>query len=179
VTSSGTTRPTTTSLRSPRPSERVGCCTSAAATRTRDGVRDDGRGCLQDRRRRLPDSPGRYPEGQAVSAERIRRILEDQPHELTSEAETPDVGVDARFARVEARVPLAPDRDREPIRDPPQVTWGASFDADAGTVTIRHEAGEEVDAGWLWYDVDFPDDYGEIERFRSGQTGTPSARATG
>ena len=123
----------------------------------------------------------RYPEGQAVSAERIRRILEDQPHELTSEAETPDVGVDARFARVEARVPLAPDRDREPIRDPPQVTWGASFDADAGTVTIRHEAGEEVDAGWLWYDVDFPDDYGEIEKiplWPDGDTVGPGDRVT-
>ncbi|WP_177227569.1 hypothetical protein [Halomicrobium zhouii] len=106
----------------------------------------------------------RYPEGQAVPAGRIRRILEDEPHELTSEAETADVGVEGRLARVEARVPLAPDRDRDPIRDPPQVTWGASFDADARTVTIRHEAGEEVDADWLWYDVDFPDDYGEIAK---------------
>ncbi|MCU4799215.1 hypothetical protein OB920_02355 [Halobacteria archaeon HArc-gm2] len=106
----------------------------------------------------------RYPGGQAVSAERIRRLLEDQPHELTSEAETPDVGVDGRLARVEARVPLAPNGDRDPVDEPPQVTWGASFDPDTRTVTIRHEAGEAVDADLLWYDVDSPDDYGEIEK---------------
>ncbi|WP_225334493.1 hypothetical protein [Halomicrobium urmianum] len=106
----------------------------------------------------------RYPEGRTISAERIRRVLEDQPHELTSKAETPDVAVDGRHATVEARVPLAPDRDRDPIRDPPQVTWGGSFDAEARTVTIRHEAGEAVDADLLWYDVDSTDDYGEIEK---------------
>lgn len=106
----------------------------------------------------------RYSDGRAVSEERVRRALETQTAELTSEAETPDVGVDGRFARVEARVPLAPDGDRDPIDEPPQVTWGASFDPETRAVTIRHEAGDRVDADWLWYDVDFADDYGEIEK---------------
>ncbi|WP_226023484.1 hypothetical protein [Halomicrobium salinisoli] len=123
----------------------------------------------------------RYPEDRAVSAERIRRILEEQPHELTSEAETPDVAVDGRHATVEARVPLAPDQDRDPIRDPPQVTWGGSFDAETRTVTIHHEVGERVDADLLWYDVDRPDDYGEIERiplWPDGGTVGPGDEAT-
>ncbi|WP_230198561.1 hypothetical protein [Halopiger goleimassiliensis] len=106
----------------------------------------------------------RYPPDIEPSVDRIQLALEDEPYELTTEVETADVGVDGRFATVEARVPFAPNRGRDALNDPPQVTWGASFDAEAQSVTLHHEAGEEIDADWLWYDVDFDDDYNEIEK---------------
>jgi len=105
-----------------------------------------------------------YPEGDEPSEERIKRELRNQRHELTSEAETVDIEIDGRLATVESRIPLAPNRSREAMTDPPQVTWGGSFDADTGALTIRHEAGESVDADWLWYDLEPADGPNEVEK---------------
>lgn len=106
----------------------------------------------------------RYPPEVDPSGDRIKDALEDQRHQLTSEAETSDVGIDGRFATVAARVPLAPDREQTSSHHPPQVTWGGSFDADARRVTLRHEVGEHVDADMLWYDVVPADGPNEIEK---------------
>jgi hypothetical protein len=93
-----------------------------------------------------------FPEGRVPTVDRLERAFREE-YGLTEEAEVFDVRVDGRLATLETRVPLGEPRDLTPIEDPPQVTWGADFDADARALTLRHEAGEPVDAEWLWYDV--------------------------
>jgi hypothetical protein len=94
----------------------------------------------------------RFPEGRVPTTDRLERAFRDE-HGLTAEAEVFDVRIDGRLATLETRVPLAAPRELTPIEDPPQVTWGGAFDAEARALTLRHEAGEPVDAEWLWYDV--------------------------
>jgi len=95
----------------------------------------------------------RFPEGRTPTVDRLERAFRDE-YGLTEEAEVFDVRVDGRLATLETRVPLGEPRDLTPIEDPPQVTWGADFDAEARTLTLRHEAGDPVDAWWLRYDVE-------------------------
>jgi hypothetical protein len=45
------------------------------------------------------------------------------------------------------------------------VTWGVDTD-DAGRVTFRHDGGESVPADRLFYDVDYPDAPGRIDKRR-------------
>ncbi|WP_224450485.1 hypothetical protein [Haloprofundus salilacus] len=83
---------------------------------------------------------------------------------LTEEADVFDVQVDGRLGTLETRVSQTSARELTPLVDPPQITWGASFDANSGQLTIRHEAGDVLDSEWLWYDISTPDDAGEIEK---------------
>ncbi|WP_018256997.1 hypothetical protein [Halomicrobium katesii] len=106
----------------------------------------------------------RYESAADNSADRTKSALEQQRHELTKEARTVDVEADGRFMTVSARVPTRPNRERDPIDDPPQVTWGGNFDAAARTVTLRHEAGESADSDLICYDIDTPEDGGEVEK---------------
>jgi hypothetical protein len=69
----------------------------------------------------------------------VRREL--RAEETAVRADAADVRVEGRRLAVEIR------SEREPVGwRTPQITWGADHDADAGTVTLRHEAGDAVDA---------------------------------
>jgi hypothetical protein len=121
-----------------------------------------------------------FPPDRVPSRERLERAFPDEAG-LTSEANTFDVSVDGRLATLEARVPLEGRRDLTPMDEPPQVTWGASFDADARTVELRHEAGEPVDAEWLHYNVSRPDGTGGLDPrplFESTRSVGPGDAAT-
>lgn len=114
-----------------------------------------------------------------------RQALEDELRaghfRFTAEADTFDVRMDGPLATVEARIPLGSNRKRSPRFDLPQVTWGVAHDADRARVTFRHEAGETVAADRLYYDVDRPDDAGEIEKqplWSHTDTVSPGAEAT-
>ncbi|WP_372479802.1 hypothetical protein ACAH01_15600 [Halomicrobium sp. HM KBTZ05] len=106
----------------------------------------------------------RYESAADNSTDRTKSALEQQRHELTTEARTVDVEADGRFATVTARVPTRPDSERDPMDDPPQITWGGRFDAATRTVTLRHEAGESADSDLICYDIDTPEDRGEVEK---------------
>jgi hypothetical protein len=121
-----------------------------------------------------------FPPGRVPSRSRLEGAFRDEAS-LTREADVLDVAVDDRLATVEARVPLRGRRDLTPMDEPPQVTWGASFDPDARTVELRHEAGESVDAEWLHYDVSVAGDQGGLELrplFESTRTVGPGDAAT-
>jgi hypothetical protein len=121
-----------------------------------------------------------FPPGRVPSRSRLERAFRDE-RGLTREADVLDVAVDDRLATLEARVPLRGRRDLTPMDEPPQVTWGASFDPDARTVELRHEAGESVDAEWLHHDVSVPGDEGGLELrplFESTRTVGPGDAAT-
>lgn len=93
----------------------------------------------------------------------LQKALQKDDYRYTSEAETFDVQIDDQLATVETRVPLTAEREISPQYDLPQVTWGGQYDQAETSVTVRHEAGESVPAARLYYDVDSPDDFGEIE----------------
>ena len=105
-----------------------------------------------------------YENASAGSEDQMQRALEQQQHELTKEAKTIDIKDDGHFATVTARVPTRPGRERDPMDDLPQITWGGRFDAATRTVTLRHEAGESADSDLICYDIDTPEDRGEVEK---------------
>lgn len=74
----------------------------------------------------------------------LRREL--RASELAVDADAVDIRTEGRRAIVELRLdsPAEGGDWRTPL-----ITWGAAYDADDGTVTLRHEAGEPVDADQL------------------------------
>ncbi|MFB6167952.1 MAG: hypothetical protein ABEJ43_03800 [Haloferacaceae archaeon] len=129
----------------------------------------------------------RFPAGRVPSVETIERRYR-AAHTWTEAAASLDAVVDGRTATVEARVPRRSAESLSPVEDPPQVTWGASHDAERRTVTFRHEAGDPVDAGILWGDVDTERRPGEVtetalfsgsDRVGPGDTGTVDLHGVG
>lgn len=126
----------------------------------------------------------RFPDGRTPSVDAIERRYREN-YAWTAEAESFDARVDGRTATVEARVPRRSGGSLSPIENPPQVTWGASGGAAAGTVTLRHEAGDAVDADNLWANVDTERRPGEVDeralfadrdRVEPGDEGTVNLR---
>lgn len=105
-----------------------------------------------------------FPEDDVPSTDALERAFRGS-YRMTDEARVFDATVDGRLATVETRVlrERPGSRGVRPLDDPPQVTWGVSYDADETTVTLRHEAGESVDSELLWYDIDTEASPGEIE----------------
>jgi len=95
----------------------------------------------------------RFPAARVPTADELRRAFRDE-YGLTQEADAFDVRVEGRTGLLETRVPLGESRDLDALADPPQVTWGAAFDPDARQLTLRHEAGDPVDADLLWFDAE-------------------------
>ena len=104
----------------------------------------------------------RFPEGRVPTVDRLEEAFREE-YGLTEEAAVFDVRVDGRLATLETRVPLGEPRELTPIEDPPQVTWGADVDADSRGPTLRHEAGDPVDAWWLRFDVETEARPGKID----------------
>ncbi len=105
-----------------------------------------------------------YDDGSAPTESALKTGIQEHSYRFTAEADTFDVQIDGSLATAETRVPLGSGGDIPPEYDLPQVTWGGVHDADAATLTFRHEAGESVRASQLYYDVDSPDDAGEVEK---------------
>lgn len=82
-----------------------------------------------------------YRTGDDVPERRIRREL--RANELAVDADAVDVRTEGRRAIVELRLdsPSGAGDWRTPL-----ITWGGSYDDVAGTVTLRHEAGDSVEA---------------------------------
>lgn len=93
-----------------------------------------------------------FREGEVPTVEEFERGVRGV-EEWTDEANAFDSGIDGRLASIGTRVPRRSGGERTPFTDPPQVTWGASYDAEAESLTIRHEAGEAIDAGLLRADI--------------------------
>ncbi|MFC7177555.1 hypothetical protein [Halosegnis marinus] len=104
-----------------------------------------------------------YPEGVAVPVGRIERALRGDRRAV--ESARAEVTAEDRFAVVEEWFPASATTGRDPVTFP-QVTWGASH-GDA-TVTVRHEAGESVDADKL-----------EVERSAGGESSVADASFPG
>ncbi|MFB6121880.1 MAG: hypothetical protein ABEJ78_00275 [Haloferacaceae archaeon] len=121
-----------------------------------------------------------YEAGRVPTRPALENALREHVYRFTAEAETFDVQIDGRLATVETRVPLDSAHGIPPEYDLPQVTWGGTYDEDAARVTFRHEAGESVPANRLYYDVNRPDDFGEIEKrslWTDGDSVSPGADA--
>lgn len=90
-----------------------------------------------------------YAPDAEVSEVDIRRELSEKGRPVRSSSV--DLALSGRLATIEMR--MSPDRFvRETADDPddwPRVTWGVDHDADAEALTIRHEAGDPIDADRL------------------------------
>ncbi|MFB6151987.1 MAG: hypothetical protein ABEJ40_09300 [Haloarculaceae archaeon] len=88
-----------------------------------------------------------FPEGRAPSKSTVRSLVDNEERALASAAT--EVTVDGRVVTVEIRLPEARlDQFGSDGRSkPPYVTWTATHDAEARTVTITHRGGESFDAG--------------------------------
>jgi hypothetical protein len=106
----------------------------------------------------------RYLTDRVPTRDQLETALREHDYRFADGADAFDVRIDGRLATVETRVPLRPGREPDPDYALPQVTWGVTHDEDAGTVTFRHEAGESVPAGRLFYDLDTPSAPGRIDR---------------
>ncbi|MGQ4557402.1 hypothetical protein [Halobellus sp. GM3] len=106
----------------------------------------------------------RYKDDRVPTESALQNALQEGGYRFTTEAETFDVQINGSLATVEAQVPFNSKREIAPEYDLPQVTWSGTQDADATWVTFRHEAGESISADRLYYDLDRPDDFGEIEK---------------
>jgi hypothetical protein len=104
--------------------------------------------------------PDRVP-----SAGALERALTEEDYRFLDGADAFDVDVDGRLATVETQVPLTSAQTVPAEYKLPQVTWGVDTD-DAGRVTFRHDGGESVPADRLFYDVDYPDAPGRIDKRR-------------
>lgn len=93
-----------------------------------------------------------FPDGAVPTVDRFARDVRGV-EELTDEAEVFDAEIDGRLATIETRLPRRGGGEPSPFADPPQVTWGASYDGDAERLTIHHEAGDEIDTDLLWADI--------------------------
>jgi hypothetical protein len=123
-----------------------------------------------------------FPADDVPTTDELESAFRDS-YNTTEEARTLDVEIDGQLGSIEARVPRSdPDAHSvEPLADPPQITWGVSYDPDAGIVQLRHEAGETVDADLLWYDIDTETSPGKIEKrplWEDRDEVTPGATAT-
>ncbi|MFB6255627.1 MAG: hypothetical protein ABEH58_02690 [Haloplanus sp.] len=103
-----------------------------------------------------------YPAGRVPPESELReRAVEGTV--LTREVAHSDFRIDGRLVVVEGRIPPGEGIDPADIDPPypPQVTWGYEYDADATTVTLRHEAGDPVPTAALTtrFDADVPDDW--------------------
>ncbi|WP_240728563.1 hypothetical protein [Halobellus limi] len=105
-----------------------------------------------------------YENDRVPAESALKQALKEGGYRFTTEAETFDVQIDGSLATVEAQVPFNSNTEIAPEYDLPQVTWGVTQDADATRVTFRHEAGESVSADRLYYDLDRPEDFGELEK---------------
>ncbi|MFB6184786.1 MAG: hypothetical protein ABEI96_09555 [Haloarculaceae archaeon] len=92
----------------------------------------------------------RYPEGTEFPKRELKRRSVAGTI-LTREVEHADIRIEGRTATFEGEIPpgegVHPGNVTPPY--PPQITWGVTRDADAGTVTVRHEAGDSVAADAL------------------------------
>jgi hypothetical protein len=89
-----------------------------------------------------------FPEGEQAPAGAIKDALRGQQRAVDSALV--DVETDGRFARIEMR--LTRQSVRESGDGHPQITWGVEHDRAEGTVTFRHEAGEQADPATLSID---------------------------
>jgi len=70
---------------------------------------------------------------------------------------TADIDVDGRVVSVASRHPREEFLQSDRTTPMPQITWGIDEDATAGRVTVRHEAGDSVDASGLHFRYSPPD----------------------
>jgi uncharacterized protein YhfF len=94
-------------------------------------------------------------EGTTPSKSAIKRVLEDG--DRAPSAQMTDIDIDGREVTIEYHDPDEEYRSEgdDPLAAlPPHVTWGFDDDRETTTVTIRHEAGDEFDAGTVTVDVD-------------------------
>lgn len=94
-----------------------------------------------------------FPEDDVPTIRSIREQMTEVQRAV--DAYSVDVSLDENLATIEMHQPLEryfQDLDSNQLT--PQVTWGLDHDRDAGTVTLRHEAGDAVDAELLTVFVD-------------------------
>jgi hypothetical protein len=95
-----------------------------------------------------------YSDESSVSRKQLEREFESNGGELDPQAL--DVRSDGRLATVVQQYDREAYLDIGSEHDWPQVTWGVDHDENAEQVTIRHEAGESIDAELLTIDYRVP-----------------------
>lgn len=86
-----------------------------------------------------------YEDASAVDRGDIKAQLDGDGYLRSYDSRAVDIEVDGRVARIVSQVAVEEVLDeRDGTERMPQVTWG--FDEADGTLTVRHEAGETVDA---------------------------------
>jgi hypothetical protein len=70
---------------------------------------------------------------------------------------TADVDVDGRVVSVESRHPREEFLGSDRTTPMPQITWGIDEAVSAGRLTVRHEAGDSVDASAVYLRYSPPD----------------------
>lgn len=94
-----------------------------------------------------------FPQDDVPSVGRIKEEMADVQRAI--DAYSVDVSLDGNLATIEMHQPLERYfQDLDANRLNPQITWGLDHDTDAGTVTIRHDAGDAVRAELLTVYVD-------------------------
>ena len=88
-----------------------------------------------------------YPEDKTPTVDEIKRGLEETRR--ARESYFTDVTIEDPFVTVAFQIPESEFEPPERNPEAPVITWGVEFDTGAGTVTVRHEAGESVDYGRL------------------------------
>ncbi|MFC6974132.1 hypothetical protein ACFQL1_04730 [Halomicroarcula sp. GCM10025709] len=106
-----------------------------------------------------------YPDGEAVPTDRLKQ-RSVQKTLLTREVDAFHYEERGQRATVAGRIPPGEGLDPATEPYPPHATWGGAVDPDAGTATLRHEAGEPVDPSNLRFELRSPD--GTV-----GEDGTP------
>jgi hypothetical protein len=87
------------------------------------------------------------PENHGISRSNFENHLAEFPEAL--EATRVDVSVEGRVATALGQLEPEVFLDIEDVHDRPLITWDASYDADAETVTVTHKAGDSIDADQL------------------------------
>ncbi|WP_256298326.1 hypothetical protein [Haloarchaeobius salinus] len=94
-----------------------------------------------------------FPENDVPTMSRIKEEMADVQRAI--DAHSVDISLEGALATIEMHQPLERYfQDLDVNRLNPQITWGLDHDTDAGTVTIRHDAGDAVRAELLTVYVD-------------------------
>ncbi|WP_324758981.1 hypothetical protein [Haloarcula montana] len=113
-----------------------------------------------------------YPDDEAVPTDRLKQ-RSVQKTLLTREVDAFHYEERGQMATVAGRVPPGEGLDPATEPYPPHAAWGGAVDS--GTVTLRHEAGETVDAANLRYELRSP--AGTTVQSGAPWSGTETVRA--
>lgn len=98
------------------------------------------------------------------SESKIKAAHKENNNRFTGKIKQIDVQLDGKLATLQGKFPSDSADGIDPKFQLPQVTWSLTHNDDAATVTVRHKAGESVPANRLYYNINYTDDGGKVEK---------------